>query len=113
MTLSDFLARQPLEPHEFRVTCQVENYYAYHYSSDQQFFCYKLVDAQNVNTCWGYTGLDSEAGEKINRIIRRQSRNQAEKVKLILKLRFEPAGKGHDQVWIDDVVQDGWVKVNP
>lgn len=109
----DFLSKEPPEPHDMRVIIRHDTYYNFYYSDPGRYFCYKLVDPDNSAHCFAYTGLESEAGQKISQMIRRQRHAGAESVKAILKLRFEPAARGHLQAWIDDVVQDGWVKIHP
>jgi hypothetical protein len=110
---SEFVAKEPTEPNDFRVVIQHDTYYNFFYADEARYFCYKLIDPENSAHCFAYTGLDSDAGQKINRMIRRQRHAREERVKAILKLHFEQAARGHLQAWIDDVVQDGWVKTAP
>ena len=101
------------EPTDFPVTIKIENYFNFGYSDDTKFICYKLTDPKNWGHCYGYIGIDSPVGQRIHQMMRRQQRQGLDQVKAVLKLRFEPAGKGRNQVWIVDLVQDGWVRVNP
>lgn len=109
----EFLSKEPDGSHNFRVTVQIDNYFNFGYADAKQWFCYKLEDPDRWATCWGYSSIDSEPGMKINRMIRRQLQQGQNQVKAILKLKFEPGGKGRNQVLIEDVVQDGWVEAGP
>jgi|GEM_PF-1849636 len=106
----EFLSREPAGTHEFRVAVEIDTYFNCGYEDPQKWFCYKLTDPENWAHCWGYCSLDSEAGMKINRMIRRQRQQGQNQIKTILRLKFDEAGRGRNQVLIEDVVQDGWVK---
>ena len=106
----EFLSKEPEGSQEFRVSVEIDSYFNFGYENPQQWFCYKLTDPENWAHCWGYCDINSEVGMKINRMIRRQRQQGEDKIKAILKLKFDDAGRGRSQVVIEDVTQDGWVK---
>lgn len=109
----EFLSTEPTGAHDFRVVVKIDNYFNFGYTDPQQWFCYSLTDPENWASCWGYCPIDSESGMKLNRMIRRQRQEGEDQIRAILKLKFEDAGKGRNQVIIEDVVEDGWIKVGP
>lgn len=106
----EFLSKPPTDAHEFRVTLKISDYWNYAYANPEEWFCYKLEDPEAWAHCWGYCPINSEAGLQLNRLIRRQRQQGQDTVKAILKLKFEPGGIGKNQVLIEEVVQDGWIK---
>ena len=110
MRWPEFLSKEPQGSQEFRVSVEIDSYFNFGYENPQQWFCYKLTDPENWAHCWGYCDINSEVGSKINRMIRRQRQQGEDKIKAILKLKFDDAGRGRSQVIIEDVMQDGWVK---
>lgn len=109
----EFLSKESEGASEFRVVVSIDTYFNYGYDDAKKWFCYKLSDPENWANCWGYCSIDSEAGMQINRMIRRQRQQGENQIKAILKLRFEDAGRGHNQVLIEEVVEDGWIKIGP
>ncbi len=109
----EFLSKEPDGAHEFRVIVNIDTYFNYAYSEATEWFCYKLLDPENWAHCWGYCPIDSETGLEINRIIRRRRQMGESQVQAILKLKFDEAGKGRNQVLIEEVVKDGWIKTSP
>jgi hypothetical protein len=109
----EFLSKEPAATHEFRVRVSLDTYFNFAYNDPKQWFCYKLIDPEDWAHCWGYCPIDSDAGVKLNRMIRRQRQHGEDVIKVILKLRFEESGKGRNQVLIEDVVEDGWIKAAP
>lgn len=110
---SEFLSKEPATAHDFRVTVSLDTYFNFTYNDPKQWFCYKLTDPEDWAHCWGYCPIDSDVGVKLNRMIRRQRQHGENVIKAILKLRFEESAKGRNQVLIEDVVQDGWIKAKP
>lgn len=109
----EFLSKEPGGAHDFRVEVSIDNYFNFAYQDPKQWFCFKLIDPEGWAHCWGYCTIDSEAGLKINRMIRRQRQQGEDVIKAILRLKFEAAGKGRNQVLIEDVIQDGWLRATP
>ncbi len=115
VTWKEFLTKDEVAgPYDFPVWVQVDNYYNGGYNNEEKFFCFKLVDVENWASCWGYCGLDDLAGKDLMRILRKKAgeRGAANKlaIRAILKLRREAQGVGKNQLWIDAVVADGWVR---
>jgi hypothetical protein len=109
----EFLTKQPAEPGDFRVSVEISDYYSGAFDDQTKFLCYRLTDPENWGNCYGYCGIDSEVGMEINRMIRRQRQAGGNVVKAILRLRFLPESRGHNQVVIEDVIQDGWLSPAP
>ncbi|MFN0127576.1 MAG: hypothetical protein ACKV19_12915 [Verrucomicrobiales bacterium] len=107
----EFLSKEPEGTSDFRVVVSIDTYFNYGYADAKKWFCYKLSDPENWAHCWGYCSIDSDAGMQINRMIRRQRQQGENQIKAILKLRFEEGGRGHNQVLIEEVVEDGWIKI--
>ena len=122
-----FLKNEPEEACDFRVYVQRSEYFNYHYDDPQEFLCVKVIDANDTGHCWAYCRVDSSVGAKMDALLGSQARENlgsgifGESDDLfalsesnfvatpILRLRFQPEGKGRRQVWIEDLVSDYWI----
>lgn len=110
---TEYLSQRPSEPLDFRVAIEPDTYYNFAYADETQYICFKLTDPGNWGHCWGYCPLDSPVGLELNRLLRRARQNGNSLAKAILRLRFSEEGKDHNQVEIEAIIQNGWIKPEP
>lgn len=108
-----FLAEEPSAAMEFRVMVQRDTYHNFGYADPDAWLSFKLTDPADLAHCWGYCPVTSEAGFTLSRLLRRQTQQGELQIKAIVRLRFEEGRSGHQQVLIESVVQDGWLKPDP
>lgn len=119
MPWADFLSHPPDDAMEFRVSATQDDFYTGAFNGREfDMLCFKLRSPKKsqYEFCYGYCDKNSEVGTQILFMQRRarQARKLDEKGKplanCILRLRFSPEGKKFNQLMIEKMVFQGWVK---
>ena len=129
---ADFLTEEVTGPHDFRVVARAEEYYNFAYTDREKYICVFLTDPDELDHCWGYADRSSVVGQTWSEILHTgdaqetalvehpdfgtfefPTKKEKPKHHMILRLRFDEAGKGHKQVLIDSVVSHFWIKSSP
>lgn len=110
MDWAKFMAEKPTKPVFFRLQAVPAEHYNYNFPDSQRMLCLKLVNPADKGApeLYGYCVRTSTVGRTLDYLTKK---NFGESTPMIVKLRF-PAPEESDsanQVWIDEVVTEGWV----
>ncbi len=109
MDWSKFMAEKPTRPVFFRLQAVPAELYNYNFPDSQRLLCLKLVNPaeKGAPELYGYCVRTSTVGRTLDYLTKK---NFGEMTPMIVKLRY-PAPEESDsanQVWIDEVVTEGW-----
>lgn len=109
MDWAKFMAEKPTRPVFFRLEAAPAEHYNYNFPDSQRMLCLKLVNPaeKGAPQLFGYCVRTSTVGRTLDYLTKK---NFGESTPMIVKLRY-PAPEESDsanQVWIDEVVTEGW-----
>jgi hypothetical protein len=113
----DFLRTTSERSTEFRVTVTPYNYYNYAYGDQIRYLSFKVADPENSAHCYAYCEARTKLGNMLLDAVREG--RQAGRIdhasgegiaQVIIRLRFMPEGKPHNQAVIDELVWNDWLK---
>ena len=102
-----FLKERPLEPLDFRVYAQADDFYAFDFADETKFACYMLTFRHSDALLYGYvergTQLEAEFAKVFN-----QGRGGGGQNPLILSLSFLPGSRAPSSVLIHSLKSKIW-----
>lgn len=104
MPWGKFLNEKPDRSIFFRVSLRPLDYYNFEFSDEKEWQSYEIVSADQEHIIYGYVKRDSELNQKLMPLDAKSARM------MMLKLRFLSGARSKNQVLIDEIVGDGWVK---
>lgn len=110
MDWAKFMAEKPTRPVFFRLEAVPAEHYNYNFPDSQRMLCLKLVNPaeKGAPELYGYCVRTSTVGRTLEYLTKK---NFGESTPMIVKLRY-PSPEESDsvnQVWIDEVVTEGWI----
>ena len=106
----EFISKQPTEGLMMRVYAEPDSFYAYEFSDEGLYDCYKLRARGSREYIFGYLQKTSEAGRNMRDLFAKTRKLGVEKPEpLILLLRFPQESRSSKAVHIDRVVAPRWV----
>ncbi|WP_029190464.1 hypothetical protein [Verrucomicrobium spinosum] len=110
MDWAKFMAEKPTRPVYFRLQVVPAEHYNYNFPDSQRMLCLKLVNPaqKGAPELYGYCVRTSTVGRTLEYLTKK---NFGEATAMIVKLRY-PSPEESDsvnQVWIDEVVTEGWI----
>lgn len=120
MTVEEFMEKRPAEAVSFRVYAGVDNFYAYEFSEEEEYLCFRLNFRGSEEHLFGYIRrpgkngpTDSDKKEfnlqvatKFNDVYK--GAGMFTQKPLILSVRFPEGGRGKRSVYIDDLESVRW-----
>ena len=108
MELGEFKAKRPTEPVLFRMLASAESFYGGSFGDAKGLVCVKLQDPRSPNgsAFYGYVERSSTLGRSIDFLMRKAL---GEQVPIIAMLKYPENSQSDDQVWIHELVSEGWV----
>lgn len=110
MDWAKFMAEKPTKPVFFRLHAVPAEHYNYNFPDSRRMLCLKLVNPADKGApeLYGYCVRTSTVGRTLDYLTKK---NFGESTPMIVKLRYpSPEESDSDnQVWIDEVVTEGWI----
>ena len=108
MDWSEFIAQKPEAPKLFRVLAVQDVRFNDNFSDPKALVCLKLVDPRDPSAkpVWGYASRNTTLGRSLEFLF---SGSLGESLPLMVGLKYEPLSASNDQVWISELVAQGWV----
>jgi len=108
MDWTEFIAQKPETPVLFRVLAVPDDIYKESFSDPKGLVCLKLVDPRSpgVAPVWGYASRGTSLGRNLEFLF---NNSLGESLPLMVALKYQPLSSASDQVWISELVAQGWV----
>ena len=105
MSMEHFRGERPTRPVLMRVSFMpaVPPYFNYAFTDEENLECH-LLTFPDESYIFGYTMKISSVSNRL-----RELRGEAPSAMAVLKLRYPEDAQVGDQVWIDEVVAEGWI----
>ncbi|HSJ03478.1 MAG TPA: hypothetical protein VK956_13540 [Verrucomicrobium sp.] len=104
-----YLADRPAQPVMFRLLAVQDEHYNYHFLDSRRLLCLRLTNPLDAKAppIYGYCARTSTVGRTLDFVTRK---NLGEPARIIVKLKYPGAGESSDgnQVWIDEIITEGW-----
>lgn len=101
----EFQSQRPVEGKWFRVELSRVAYYNFDFKDEGEWVSYRLVSPDGSASLFGYAPFASPLDEQI------RPADENGKVKLLLKLKYPPDAVSGNQVIIESVSGQNWVKI--
>lgn len=110
MDWADFSATRPTKPVFMRVLVEPGSRYDDRFPNADWFLCIKLIDPLNPDAAplYGYVQRRSPLGQKLGLILRTHP-GEPMPMMLTLKHPTQIEGKNGDQVWVEEMIGEGWI----
>ena len=108
MAWSDFLETRPVAPRLFRVLVSPAGHFENEFGDPAMLQCFSLrsIAEPGAKVVYGYVVRNSALAKELNYWLEQSSE---ETMPMILKLKFPPDAPVDFQVWIHQLVNEGWV----
>lgn len=106
MTPEEMIEERPTEPVTLRVYATVDNFFAYDFSEESEWICFRLEFRRSDGFLYGYVKRGTIVEQKFRDVFGKQE-FQLRKP-LILKVSFPEGGKGKKSVLIEDLKSGLW-----
>lgn len=108
MDLSDFKARRPTQPMLFRMLGQTEKFYGGTFGDARGLLCVKLTDPRDEKGAflYGYVDRTSTLGRSLDFVL---GKSLGQAVQIIVTLRYPDNAAADNQVWIEELITEGWL----
>ena len=108
MDWAEFKARKPTAPTLFRLLAIQEDFYNHKFVDAKSLLCMKLDDPREPEAApiYGYVLRSSSLGRSMEFELRK---SLGEAVPLILTLKYPMDSDTDNQVWVHELVSEGWV----
>jgi len=101
-----FIKQKVTDPTHFRVHVQRDMFYAYEFSDESQYACFKLTFRDSDQTLFGYVEKDTKLYKEFLKLF--PEGNRALKNSLILSLAFDPGSRAPKSVRIHEILSHLW-----
>lgn len=105
---SDFLDQKPKQAVSMRVWVNKDNFYAYEFSDETKYQCYRITDPHKEGHVFTYVERGSALMSAIERNFD-EGAKVGEQVALMLQIRYPDSGNSKRCVMIDRLVEDSWI----
>lgn len=107
MDFEEMREKRPELPVLCRVFAVTDDYYNYDFADARRFHCYRLeTPNSNALPLYGYVDKQSPMASEMARI---QELARGGKLPLVVRLAYPAKSKNPNQVWITDLVSNGWM----
>ena len=108
MDLGDFKARRPTQPVLFRMLAQADSSYSGLFSDAKSLLCVKLVDPREDNGAFLYAYVErmTTLGRSMDFVL---GKSLGQAIPVIVTLRYPDSAQTDNQVWINELITEGWV----
>lgn len=106
VTPEEFLENKPTEAVALRVYAKLDNFFAYEFAREEEYYCFRLEFRDSDVFLFGYVKRGSTVEQKIRDLFGPSGFNSRKP--LILSLSFPEGGRGERSVLIEDVVSSLW-----
>lgn len=94
---------RPTRPVLIRAMLKWVDYYNFNFADDSKWRCYRLASPDGEHTLYGYAERNSLLDQRL------RPGEQSASVAVTVIIRFPEDDATRDQVFIDEIVADGWV----
>jgi hypothetical protein len=105
MSWADFKEERPKEGKQFRALVRAVDYYNFEFADEDQWRSFSLRSPDGEHTLYGYTERGSLVEEKL------LAGETGEEWSALLELRFPEGDSKSDQVIIETMLMEGWVRL--
>lgn len=102
------MEQRPKTPVLMRVLVSVDDYYNNSFNDPRALGCLRIVDPNGVDSppIFAYYGRSTTLGREVEFVMRRFF---GAAVPMVLALKYPEDGQGNNQVWVDELLAEGWV----
>lgn len=112
MEWETFLRKKPTEAVAMRVWVSRDDFYAYEFSDEEKYQCYRLTDSERRRHVFAYVVRGSRQMHDIESSAS-GSLSRADPSGMILSIRYPGNSDSKKCVVIDEVITHGWIYVTP
>jgi hypothetical protein len=110
MGWEEFVSTRETAAQAFRVVASRDQYFNYSFGDRESLLCFRLQNPLDAGAAplYGYTAVGSPVAVELERL---ELLGGGSALPVVVKLRFpsETRGGGPNQVWIQELVSDGWL----
>ena len=115
LSVDKFIKSKPSEPHEFRASIRLADYYAHHFNDESEWQCLELSFPNTINSkTFAYVYRNSPLGNEIikklkpNKSLLSSAQSTKKTLSVIAKLRYQKNSNEDNQVELVEITKDNW-----